>query len=358
MLVQKILDAINVIMAFQLTFFAIFLYFHKPHQLHKVYLAIFLSSKALVYYSVILVYSFHVNKVLIDFAYSFMFLLNPVTFLYTKFLMDRNHKFEPKTLIHAIPFLLVFSLAILSYHKINIKTDKTVILLIAFLFQVLIYIPRSLVLTMKQDNPKEIIEQEKIRVRWLKNLLYSLLLLWLVYAGLGIYNSFTSINSYGIVLFIELFFLIILLGLIYVALFNGKLIQFDIRKNKYYYSKFSDIEKTDILMKLEQEMTCNRIYLDSELTLERLANVLNISTRVLSQAINKYKAMNFNQYINSYRLQHSINLLANCKQKTIQEIVFESGFNSSSIFYDLFLKHTGTTPKQYRKRTFIRCISL
>jgi AraC-like DNA-binding protein len=67
--------------------------------------------------------------------------------------------------------------------------------------------------------------------------------------------------------------------------------------------------------------------------------------------VNEYKQQNFSDYINSYRVKHAMNLLADpaLKEKTILWILFEAGFNSKSSFNTIFKKVAGCTPAEYRK---------
>lgn len=66
------------------------------------------------------------------------------------------------------------------------------------------------------------------------------------------------------------------------------------------------------------------------------------------------KILSYLLFINSYRLDESINQLKNkdLQKKTVLEILYDSGFNSKSSFYSLFEKHTGKSPTQFRKKYF------
>lgn len=94
------------------------------------------------------------------------------------------------------------------------------------------------------------------------------------------------------------------------------------------------------------------LYLIPDLKLDLFAEQFSVCPRVLSEIINKEFKTNFNDYINSYRINHSIQLLKeNCKSQniTISEIMYCSGFNSRSVFYVYFKDKTGKTPKEFKK---------
>lgn len=92
-------------------------------------------------------------------------------------------------------------------------------------------------------------------------------------------------------------------------------------------------------------------FLDSKLTLKKLADHLEISSNHLSQVINENLDQNFFDFINTYRIDEVKNRLKNPKYKdyTILSIAYESGFNSSSVFYRNFKKITGKSPSEYMK---------
>jgi len=49
-------------------------------------------------------------------------------------------------------------------------------------------------------------------------------------------------------------------------------------------------------------MEVDRIYLDSELTVEKLAAIMHIPRKQLSQVLNEQFKQNFNSFINTYRI--------------------------------------------------------
>ncbi|MPN36528.1 hypothetical protein SDC9_184037 [bioreactor metagenome] len=61
---------------------------------------------------------------------------------------------------------------------------------------------------------------------------------------------------------------------------------------------------------------------------------------------------NFPDFINSYRVQYALNLLAVIEEKnlTIESIAYESGFSNRTSFYNAFKKQTGKLPSEYIKK--------
>lgn len=57
-----------------------------------------------------------------------------------------------------------------------------------------------------------------------------------------------------------------------------------------------------------------------------------------------------NKYLNRYRLGRSLDLLR-AGDKSVTEIALSVGFESASYFAEIFHKHFGITPREYRKRS-------
>lgn len=103
---------------------------------------------------------------------------------------------------------------------------------------------------------------------------------------------------------------------------------------------------------LQEFMNEHEPYLDSSLTLQKLAHQVKMPSRELSLLINHHLNQHFFDFIASYRIKKAISLLDNPANKklTILEILYDVGFNSKSPFNKAFKKHTGQTPTEYRSK--------
>lgn len=121
---------------------------------------------------------------------------------------------------------------------------------------------------------------------------------------------------------------------------------------KYSNSGLSKDEMHRITKKLEQLMEHKKLYLDAEITIDKLAGYLLCSKHHLSQVLNAQLKKSFYDYINTYRVEEAKILLTDAarSEHKIASIAYDAGFNSLSTFNDVFKKLTGLTPSQYRKQ--------
>jgi AraC-like DNA-binding protein len=75
-----------------------------------------------------------------------------------------------------------------------------------------------------------------------------------------------------------------------------------------------------------------------------------VTPHQLSEILNERLNMNFSSYLNGFRVREAERLLVKRGDRSIIEIAFEVGFNSKASFNNHFLKQTGLTPSEYRKR--------
>jgi AraC-like DNA-binding protein len=101
-----------------------------------------------------------------------------------------------------------------------------------------------------------------------------------------------------------------------------------------------------ILFLMEEE----KLYLETELTLQELADRVEAPAYQISQAINEGLNKNFYDLINAYRVDEAKQLLLNPTNSnfTILSVAFEAGFNSKTTFNTVFKKFTGLTPTDFR----------
>ncbi|WP_234859166.1 helix-turn-helix domain-containing protein [Aquimarina aquimarini] len=106
-----------------------------------------------------------------------------------------------------------------------------------------------------------------------------------------------------------------------------------------------NVKRIELFMKEKES------YLDPSLTLRKLGVQLNIPPRELSILINQHIGKHFFDFVNEYRVKKAMETLRNTslQKKTIQEIMYDVGFNSKNSFNTAFKKHTNLTPTQYKK---------
>jgi YesN/AraC family two-component response regulator len=92
-------------------------------------------------------------------------------------------------------------------------------------------------------------------------------------------------------------------------------------------------------------------FLQRKYSLRDLSVDVNISANYLSAFINRYHQMNFNDFINGYRVAQAKEMImfGECKHKTLEAIASEAGFNNRNTFTAAFKKEAGQSPSEYLK---------
>ncbi len=108
----------------------------------------------------------------------------------------------------------------------------------------------------------------------------------------------------------------------------------------------------NIIENLDRIIAEDKVYLDPDLTMKKLAQKLKIPNNLLSRLINVRYKKNYNDFINYYRIQEARKLLTDPRERnnTISDIMYRCGFYSKSTFNTAFKKVSGMTPSQYRKK--------
>ncbi|MCE0733750.1 AraC family transcriptional regulator [Halomonas sp. G15] len=92
-----------------------------------------------------------------------------------------------------------------------------------------------------------------------------------------------------------------------------------------------------------------RPYLDANLSVDQLARQLGVPSRELSRAINEGLGKNFFELVSDYRIAEARRQLEAAEAgTTILQVMYDSGFNSKSVFNTAFKKATGMTPSAYQ----------
>lgn len=200
---------------------------------------------------------------------------------------------------------------------------------------------------------------DHLNLQWLK---YEVFILGVYFLVLGVeaISLLTNLgNVYNIIVLLAFSCLLLFINTLIIKSLNNPITAKGISKEeeqlvktipaKYQGSTLANDESEQILKQLRQTMNTEKPYQAYNLTLTELAKMLDISPKILSQVINENTRLNFNDFINQYRVKEAEHLLKST-DLLIKQIMYDTGFQSSSTFNSAFKKLTGLSPSVYRKK--------
>jgi AraC-like DNA-binding protein len=95
-----------------------------------------------------------------------------------------------------------------------------------------------------------------------------------------------------------------------------------------------------------------QIYLEKRLTIGKVSSNIGVSKNKIQQSIHHNTNLNFNDFVNTYRIQDAIERIkkGDLRSMDLKSIATLAGFNSHQTFFRAFKKVKGCTPKAYRKQ--------
>jgi AraC-like DNA-binding protein len=302
----------------------------------------------------------------------FVFLFGPVLYLYTLSIVYKDFRLNSGHFVHAIPFAIL-TIAYLLYYHLQSKQHQVEIqnaivnrslppLFYVFAFIIYGHVCIYLLICFRhlrhyRQQIKETFSTiDKISLDWLYFMLgaFALLLsvsfIYTFLPAVGMKQLFGPLFILSLAFIFVFAITIVWKGLSQPEIFSG--IDQPVEKAERKYSEsIRDEEKTTAKTQLSQLMEQKKLYLDPELTLERMAANTTYSSKRLSQLINESFGQNFFDFINSYRIREAESILKNTSDPkiTILEVMYACGFNSKSSFNTIFKQKTGMTPSEYRK---------
>jgi len=120
------------------------------------------------------------------------------------------------------------------------------------------------------------------------------------------------------------------------------------------YQDLSPVSKEEadrILMNLEMVMNKEQPFLQADLTLRSLADLVKTTDKKLSFVLNQKLKSNFYDYLNKHRVEAFKKRLAEGANEKLSlvGIALECGFKSKSSFYRAFKAEVGSSPSAYLK---------
>lgn len=287
----------------------------------------------------------------------------PSLYLYAKKIIS-NKKLEKIEYLHFIPVL--FSVAILAnfyflpgLEKAKILLDSSSLYTKKFPFYTII-VPKLVslltyaLLTLNLFLKNRPYHSQSLKAKkWLKTTLILSLLYPTIYLTYGVFAYLLpyqfSVVSLKIVLILisAVAFYIVYMSKNEVLLKNKK--KLDNLLGKYKNSSLTRSFANELKEKLDHLLLVEKIYKESNLSLEILSQKLDTNRHNTSQIINEYFDMNYYDLINSFRIKEAINMF----QKDIHgnlniiDVVYEVGYNNKVTFNKAFKKVTSQTPSKY-----------
>lgn len=102
--------------------------------------------------------------------------------------------------------------------------------------------------------------------------------------------------------------------------------------------------------RLEKLMCEQELYRQSDLSRDKVAQMLSTNRTYLCSVIKSFTGMTFPYYVNSFRINEAVRILSNPDDNTpIKAIAGNLGYNNLTTFYRLFEAAKGMPPSKYRE---------
>lgn len=102
--------------------------------------------------------------------------------------------------------------------------------------------------------------------------------------------------------------------------------------------------------RLEKLMYEQELYRQSDLSRDKVAQMLSTNRTYLCSVIKSFTGMTFPYYVNSFRINEAVRILSNPDDNTpIKAIAGNLGYNNLTTFYRLFEAAKGMPPSKYRE---------
>lgn len=273
-----------------------------------------------------------------------LLLIGPLLRWYTLAMTRSSYKLKPISSLALLPFCVVFFIRFFATEDTFKEAQYGLYifggLLLGCYFHLALHILLSwkILSQVKKEYPKEnrTRAQDAI-VNWLQKLLYVFVIIWISYM-LNILDDEVPYIIGPILYSLGVYFLSYKGYQLKISSLDGSVFK-------------NEDEQLGVYSKIVADIVKEKSYLTADITLASIGKKHGLTSQKTSAIINQYAKRNFNDFINSYRIEEAKNLLVNTEfyRYTISSIAYDVGFNSLSTFNTAFKKFEGITPSQYRK---------
>lgn len=116
---------------------------------------------------------------------------------------------------------------------------------------------------------------------------------------------------------------------------------------KYKKSSLSKSYMRDKLPAIQQTLEQDKLFLQTDFSLDLLAQRTRLSKHHISQIINTELDCSFFDLTNRYRIEEAKRVLQTTKDVKMEQLAYQLGYKSKSSFFNAFKKATSLTPSRY-----------
>jgi AraC-like DNA-binding protein len=328
-----------------------------------------------------------------------LFFIGPVIFFYVQSLLNPSFKFGKKEWLQLLPgaLYLLFSIVMVVTDKLVLKKyfflangmdpDFDTWYQFAGFISMLVYFLLSLrYFNLYKKLMMQVVSYADVLLfRWVKNFLYAFLIMlllrllfslgalipafenldyvgpWWQYFSFAIVFYYIAITGYSNSIQTKIPFKVSLLSYkpllllpdIHRASIKTAFIEeaqlVEIETTQPVATKEDETLVTEWKEKILHLVQGNKVYEDAELSLTQVAKQLSTNPSVISKVINQGFQLNFNDFINHYRIEAVKAKLkvGDQKTQTLLGIAYDCGFNSKATFNRAFKKFTNLSPKEW-----------
>ncbi len=257
--------------------------------------------------------------------------IGPLLLLYVQALLKENFVLTPKHYLHFIPTLLLWPVAFFIKGVLMFQVYQFTV------YQILVYTCVAFVFVKRTAEKGE----STPAFAWLKEVFAATTLLWTIFM--------IQLDAKNEVLYTSV-------SLLAAAVFYAISLRAAFRRDVFYpmvkRKRKANGTGDQLLPVIEAKLKEEKLYLDSLLTVNKLAYAVKLPAYQVSAAINEEAKMGFPEFLNQLRVQDAqVKLTAKeYKHLSIEAIAYDSGFNSLSAFYNAFKKINGITPAKFRQQ--------
>ena len=310
------------------------------------------------------------------FTYPAPYLYGPIFYLYTKLLTKKIERVRPINLLHFVPFITGYLITLPIYfipvpERIKYVEEKMIqnqgpviydIYEKLISVQGIIYTVLTILLVLEYNRKiKERFSNiVKINLDWLQYLTVGMVVCWSFATAAQLIDLFSRSNSgFEIALHVSISILIYSIGYLglkqpEIFMKPGDYSAGEQLPEKYKKSGLDNSAAEEIKINLLALMESDKPYLNCELTLNRLSEMMAVTSHNLSEVINSRLNKTYYDFINEYRVEEFKKKLSDpsARNYNLISLAFDSGFNSKTAFNTIFKKFTGQTPSEFRTALF------